>query len=145
MPETSDSESPINTTHQRAIDQKIAHLQLNELVTPLDDLSLMNHLTTLMRKAASIEEERGLPALYLILGLLKWYENPGEEVLSPLCFIPVKVYQENLNSNFQITCINDDVVVNPTLRVKLKQRFNIECLNSVKTLMLHAWLIFCMK
>lgn len=73
-------------------------------------------------------EERGVNSLFLAFGTLTWYDKdkPDEALLSPLILAPVKLIKEPRQDVYKISILEEDVVLNPTLSLKLKQTFGIE-------------------
>ncbi len=82
-----------------------------------------------MRAAARISlEERGINSLFLAFGTLTWYdtEKTDEALISPLILVPVALTKERGRDVYKISILDEDIVLNPTLLLKLKQTFGIE-------------------
>jgi very-short-patch-repair endonuclease len=73
-------------------------------------------------------EERGVNSLFLAFGTLTWYDKdkPDEALLSPLILVPVELIKEPRRDVYKISILEEDIVLNPTLLLKLKQTFGIE-------------------
>lgn len=84
-------------------------------------------LKSLRTKAKSSIEELGVNTLYLVLGTLKWteIEHSNVENVSPLILIPVTLTVKSVGDPYQLSLLEDDIVLNPTLRAKLETEFNI--------------------
>lgn len=84
-------------------------------------------LANLRRKAKSAIEEQGINILYLAFGFLKWTESMDskQELLSPLVLVPVSLKLDSINSPFELSLHEDEIVVNPTLIYKLENDFGI--------------------
>ena len=82
-----------------------------------------------MRSEARLSiEERGVNSLFLAFGTLTWYDKdkPDEALLSPLILVPVELIKEPRRDVYKVSILEEDVVLNPTLSLKLKQTFGIE-------------------
>ena len=85
-------------------------------------------LRALMHKSKEFIDNKGLNALYLAFGFLKWKENgsEGQILNSPILLIPVCIYQDNVSAPFVVSRIDSEIVTNNTLLYKLKNDFNID-------------------
>ena len=86
-------------------------------------------LRNLSRRSQSEYTERGIRVLYVTFGQLRWAEkeNP-QEIISPLLLSPVELTRESPREPFQIKIppVEDLVLVNPALRLKLKYEHGLE-------------------
>lgn len=73
-------------------------------------------------------EEMGVNSLFLAFGTLTWYDlnKPNEALTSPLILVPAKLTKEPKQSRYSICILEEDVVLNPTLSLKLNQMCGIE-------------------
>jgi superfamily I DNA and/or RNA helicase len=112
---------------QEAFEKRRSSLLLTELVTKFEDGALRTRLNGLQQKATELEEEKGFNPLFLVIGLLKWYD-PSQKAynLSPLLFLNIKLSLETPQSPYKISVLDDDVIVNPHLREKIRTTFNLE-------------------
>ncbi|MBQ3505690.1 MAG: DUF4011 domain-containing protein [Clostridia bacterium] len=97
------------------------------LRTVLDEKTLTETVSRLMRKSKEADEESGTKILYLALGFLKWYSREdGEERYAPLVLQPVTLKKSKGGAGYAIALTDDDVSVNATLLEYLKQEFNVD-------------------
>ena len=85
-------------------------------------------LKNLRNKARLIESEQGINTLYLSFGFLKWKENANShiDILSPLVIVPVNLSIESILSPYILSLGEDDILVNPTLDMKLQNDFGFQ-------------------
>ncbi|MDR0515526.1 MAG: DUF4011 domain-containing protein [Fibromonadaceae bacterium] len=85
-------------------------------------------LYNLMRKSKEFTEEKGLNALYLAFGFLKWKENgkSDQELRSPLLLVPVKLTQEDLFSPIFLSRLDEEITTNYSLEQKLLNDFGVK-------------------
>jgi len=88
----------------------------------------LKRLKKLRSEARLSLEERGVNSLFLAFGTLTWYDKdkPDEALLSPLILVPVEMIKEPRRDVYKISILEEDVVLNPTLSLKLKQTFGID-------------------
>ena len=95
-----------------------------ELITDKseDRAGLIRTLRNLDRRATQEYMDKGLHILYLAAGLLKWVDpDSKEEALSPLVLIPVALHRENPREPYRLARVEEEVVVNPALVLKLAE------------------------
>ncbi len=99
----------------------------NYLETPLGPDTQARRLLRLAGDARTAEEEQGLNILYLVLGFLKWRENPNSEIWreAPLIMLPVELVRNERTSTFDIRARDDDITTNLPLQERLRQDFGI--------------------
>ena len=86
-------------------------------------------LKNLNRRSLLDYRERGVRVLHAAFGMLVWKDKEtAEEVRSPLLFVPIELARESFREPFYISVppIEDEVVLNPALQVKLKNDFKLE-------------------
>jgi very-short-patch-repair endonuclease len=100
----------------------------DELVTDIrDGARLRNILRNLYRRSRTDFEERGVRILFLTLGLLEWKEVEQSEIIkSPILLVPVELKRESVNDPFELWPVDEEIVINPALAVKLGDDFRIE-------------------
>ena len=88
----------------------------------------LKRLKKLRSEARLSLEERGVNSLFLAFGTLTWYDKdkPDEALTSPLILVPIELIKEPKRDVYKISILEEDVVFNPTLLLKLKQTFGIE-------------------
>ncbi len=78
-------------------------------------------------KARSINEEQGVNVLYLSFGFLSWNEKMNGELFdAPLILVPVTIQHESIVSPFRLSMIEDEILINPTLRYKMENDYNFK-------------------
>lgn len=95
--------------------------QADELVTSKETRQeIEGALRLLQRKANQEFVDKGLWVLYLGVGILRWIDSDTEDrVESPIVLVPVKLERTNPRVPFQLLRAEEEVVVNPSLAVKL--------------------------
>ncbi len=97
------------------------------LRTYLDEKTLNETVTRLMKKNKEADEESGTKILYLALGFLKWYaREDGAEHFAPLVLQPVTLKRSKGGAGYSVVLSDEDISVNSTLLEYLKQEFNID-------------------
>jgi hypothetical protein len=95
----------------------------DELITDKkDEASLLRTLRTLDRRAIQESMDKGLWILYLAAGMLRWVDPETTEAsVSPLVLIPVTLHRENPREPYRMTRVDEDIVANPALALKLAE------------------------
>ena len=85
-------------------------------------------LKNLRNKARLIESEQGINTLYLSFGFLKWKEknNSNIDIISPLLLVPANLSIDSLLSPYILSLGEDDILVNPTLNMKLQNDYSFQ-------------------
>lgn len=98
-----------------------------DLITNQTITEQQKTLKSLRNKAKTAIEEQGVNVLYLAFGFLNWKESMGSSQVfrSPIVLVPVTLTIESLTSPYQIAIHDDEIVLNPTLKYKLENDFNI--------------------
>jgi very-short-patch-repair endonuclease/signal recognition particle GTPase len=99
-----------------------------ELRTRQQGNEQLKRLKKLRSEARLSLEEKGVNSLFLAFGTLTWYDKdkPDEALTSPLILVPIELIKEPKRDVYKISILEEDVVLNPTLLLKLKQTFGIE-------------------
>lgn len=88
---------------------------------------LLTSLKSLYRSATQDLMDRGVQTLYVCFGMLHWTDRDrGDEVRSPLVFVPVELTREAASDHFTISRSDEDVVLNPSLTVLLEEQYGID-------------------
>jgi REase_MTES_1575/Protein of unknown function (DUF4011)/AAA domain len=96
------------------------------LTTKSDARSLRNALRVLERRATQEFMDKGIWILYLAAGVLRWRDpDDEEEAQSPLVLVPVELRRENPEEPYELRRVEEDVVINPALSLRLAD-FGIE-------------------
>lgn len=93
----------------------------------LTEGELSHKVKELYRSSRAALEENGANALYLALGLLRWYETPRSTKprYAPLILLPVELVRRGANRGYVIRLRDDEPQMNITLLEKLSQDFGI--------------------
>ena len=97
------------------------------LRTYLDEKTLQETITRLIKKNKEANEESGTKILYLAMGFLKWYaKEDGSEKFAPLVLQPIQLKKAKGGNGYAIALTDEEPSVNSTLLEYLKQEFNID-------------------
>ena len=97
------------------------------LRTYLDEKTLAETVTRLIKRNKEADEESGIKILYLALGFLKWYSREdGQERFAPLVLQPITLKKSRGGAGYAVAITDEDVSINATLLEYLKQEFNID-------------------
>jgi hypothetical protein len=86
-------------------------------------------LKNLHRRSLLDYRERGVRILHAAFGMLVWKDKEtDEEVRSPLVLVPIELTRKSFREPFTISVppIEEEVVLNPALQVKLKKYFEVQ-------------------
>lgn len=126
--EEKELEIDVKTTLTLPLEPKkpLANQLANENMKRVD---LERILKNLQRRSLLDYRERGVRILYAAFGQLKWIDSETkEEVHSPLILVPLELTRESVRKpfTFSVPPVEEEVVVNPALIVKLKTEFKID-------------------
>jgi very-short-patch-repair endonuclease len=83
-------------------------------------------LKNLFLKSKEEYEERGVRVLHITFGMLCWKESENAEIVrSPILLCPVELVRETAHDPFQLSLVEEELILNPALQVKLKRDFNV--------------------
>jgi len=104
-----------------------AEFQNRRLRSALSEGELARKIKELYRSSRVALEENGANALYLALGLLRWYETARSTKprYAPLILLPVELVRRGANRGYVIRLRDDEPQMNITLLEKLSQDFGI--------------------
>jgi hypothetical protein len=129
-PETSENHECLKANNELRDDFETKHPSGNQLVCKSTSrIDIEKTLKALHRRSLSDYRERGMRTLNAAFGMLVWKkEATAEEIRSPLLFVPIELAKESSRKPFQISVptIEEEVVLNPALQVKLKNDFQTE-------------------
>lgn len=118
-------------------DSQLYKQQLEELILQegenrrlhsyLHEVDLQAALKHLYRESRTALEENGANALFLVLGVLKWYETAKSERprFAPILLLPVDIVRKRGGLGYVIRSREEDIILNITLVELLKQQFGI--------------------
>ena len=116
------------TPNEGRILLKHSHRHADEVMTDIEEgTQLRKILRNLHRRSRTDFEERGVRILFLTFGILKWKEVEQSEIIkSPIILVPVELVRDSVNDPFQLCPVDEEIVINPALAVKLGDDFNIQ-------------------
>ena len=103
----------------------------NELVVdmrpPRYGPAIQRSLKNIMKKGDAMFLDAGLWIVYMGLGMLRWRDDDGAVVSSPLLLVPVRILQHGAKRRWKLKASEDgEPVLNPALAVKFERDFGIE-------------------
>lgn len=100
----------------------------NRLRSSLSETELTKAIKELYRASRTALEENGANTLYLVLGILRWFETSKSTKAryAPLMMIPIEMLRKGAGQGYIIRLRDDEPHVNITMLEKLKQDFGIE-------------------
>ena len=113
--------------HRDELEQLVVeNLKHNQLVSYLTDDDLLTALKGLFRASRTSLEENGANTLFLVLGVLKWFETPKSirPRFAPLILLPVDIVRKSGN-NYVIRTRDEEATFNTTLVEMLRQQHDI--------------------
>lgn len=99
-----------------------------EMVTQkLQPDELQRALGNLSRRATQEFMDKGLRILYIGAPLLKWHDpDTDEDALSPVLLLPIELNRSSPRAPLELRASAGDIVLNPTLLLKLESDFGIQ-------------------
>ena len=109
---------------RQLIESEFLNKRLRSILT---EGELAHKIKELYRSSKAALEGNGANALYLALGLLRWYETPRSTKprYAPLILLPVELVRRGANRGYVIRLRDDEPQMNITLLEKLSQDFGI--------------------
>ncbi|MBO4821349.1 MAG: DUF4011 domain-containing protein [Prevotella sp.] len=106
-----------------AVSEGLKHKQLYSY---LKEEELTNTLKNLFRSSRTALEENGANTLFLVLGIMKWYETDKsvKPRYAPLLLEPVDLVKKSGN-NYVLRVRDEDITFNTTLMEMMSQQFDI--------------------
>ncbi|MGN0135816.1 DUF4011 domain-containing protein [Anaerotignum sp.] len=100
------------------------HRRLHSLYT---ENELNSCLTKMYRSAKTSMEENGASTLYLVLGLLRWFEGKKEETAryAPVVLVPIDIIRKSASKGYAMRMRDEDAQINITLLEFLKQNYGV--------------------
>ncbi len=84
-------------------------------------------LYNLRSRARTALEEQGVHILYLAIGFVRWYEvEKSRSAKAPIILVPISIERESAANPYYVRMVEEDIVLNPSFVVKLRNDFNIE-------------------
>ena len=105
----------------------ISELRNKKLRSYLTESELQNSLKFVYRTSRTAIEENGANSLFLVLGVLKWYESSKsvKPRFAPILLLPVDIVRRGGLSGYIIRTRDEEIILNITLVELLKQQFNV--------------------
>lgn len=103
-------------------------LQTKKIYAYLSHQELAEGLKYLYRESRTALEENGANTLFLVLGVLKWYESAKSERVrfAPLLLLPVEIVRKGGMQGYVVRVRDEEIILNITLIELLKQEYKIE-------------------
>lgn len=105
----------------------ISELKNKKIRSYLTESELQNSLKFVYRTSRTAIEENGANSLFLVLGVLKWYESTKsvKPRFAPILLLPVDIIRRGGTSGYIIRTRDEEIILNITLVELLKQQFGI--------------------
>ena len=93
----------------------------------LKEAELIEGVKHLYRASRTAIEENGANSLFLVLGILKWFETPQSERprYAPLLLLPVEIVRNGGCKKYVLRARDEEIILNITLVELLKQKYEI--------------------
>lgn len=105
----------------------IEEMKQKRLFSFLTKDALANSLKYVYRASRTSMEENGANNLYLVLGLLKWYETEQSKDahFAPILLLPIEIVRA-MGGGYTIRCRDEEVSLNITLCELLRQQHDVD-------------------
>lgn len=105
----------------------ISELKNKKIRSYLTESELQNSLKFVYRTSRTAIEENGANSLFLVLGILKWYESAKsvKPRFAPILLLPVDIIRRGGTSGYIIRTRDEEIMLNITLMELLKQQFSV--------------------
>ena len=109
---------------QQLVAEDIRHNRLNTYLTAEELASAQKFL---YRESRTALEENGANSLFMVFGLMRWYENEKSvrPRFAPLLLMPVELVRRSGN-NYIVRRRDEDMTINTTLVEMLRQQYQID-------------------
>jgi len=128
-PEESEDSEKASQSYDSSFSKKVLPRRDQLVCEGLSRNEIEKILKNLHRRSLSDYRERGVRTLFASFGMLLWKEaESSEEVRSPLVLVPIELSRESIREPFNISIppVEEEVVLNPALQVKLQNDFRLE-------------------
>ena len=105
----------------------ITELKNKRIRSYLTEGELQDALKFIYRTSRTAIEENGANSLFLVLGILKWYETSKsvKPRFAPILLLPIDIIRRGGTSGYVIRTREEEIILNITLVELLKQQFDI--------------------
>ena len=105
-----------------------AEMEKSLLTANVGGDALDTRLTKLFREARSTEQETGSNGLFLVLGMLEWYETDTSKDLcrAPILLLPARLTRRSGRQGFTVALTGEDPRINVTLLEKMRVEFALD-------------------
>ena len=109
---------------QQLVSEDIKHNRLNAYLTSDELISIQKFL---YRESRTALEENGANSLFMVFGLMRWYENEKSvrPRYAPLLLMPVDLIRRSGN-NYIVRRRDEEMTINTTLVEMLRQQYQID-------------------
>jgi len=103
-------------------------LDETDFLTRLSDKLLGGRLQRLALNAQTSLQEQGVHTLFMAFGMLRWYESKDSDIPlhAPLLLVPVNLSRPSLDSTWELTVAEEEVIPNHCLTQMLLDSFELE-------------------
>ena len=116
-----------SSLYKKELEEVVAEgLKHNQLYAYEKKSDLDSDIKGLFRASRTALEENGANTLFLVLGLLKWYETDKsvKPLYAPILMLPVDIVRKS-STRYVIRMRDEDMILNTTLVEYLRQQFSI--------------------
>jgi hypothetical protein len=107
--------------HEALIEQE---LRKGCLRSPYGERDVSRRLAKI-HKISESGRENCENSLFIVLGVLKWFESDGKVIYSPIMLMPAETFVGSADGNITIKAMDDEAVINKTLLEKLRRTHDI--------------------
>lgn len=113
---------------QQAEELVVKDLEDKKLHTYMTDVELQTQLKYIYRTSRTAMEENGANSLFVVLGVMKWFETVKsvKPRFAPILLLPVDIIRKGGTTGYVIRMRDEDVMLNTTLVELLKQQFDLK-------------------
>lgn len=106
-------------------------LQNKKIHSYLTETELQNALKFIYRTSRTSLEENGANSLFLVLGIMKWFETERsvKPRFAPILLLPIDIIRSRGTTGYTIRTRDEDIILNITLVELLKQQYDINLSN----------------
>ncbi|MDR0790953.1 MAG: DUF4011 domain-containing protein, partial [Methanomassiliicoccaceae archaeon] len=108
--------------HEVLIEQEFRHRHLR---SPYSERDVNRRLAKIHEVCVS-DRESCENSVFIVLGLLKWFDNDGKIIYSPLILMPAETVMRSVNDPITIRAKDDEPIINRTLLEKLKRTRDLD-------------------
>ncbi|MDR0778793.1 MAG: DUF4011 domain-containing protein, partial [Methanomassiliicoccaceae archaeon] len=108
--------------HEVLVEQEFRHRHLRSPYSERD----VNRRLAKIHDICVTDKEKCENSVFIVLGLLKWFDTDGKIIYSPLILMPAETVMRSVNDTIRIRAKDDEAVINKTLLEKLKRTRDLD-------------------